>query len=228
MQFIKDIANLFFPKICLSCDMVLTTEEKVICSFCIFELPKANYSDLKDNPVEKIFFGRIKIESATALLLYAKKGNVQKLIHNLKYSGHQEIGVFIGNLLGNEIIASNRFRNIDGIIPVPLHKNKLKSRGYNQVTKFGEQLSKKLKAPYVKDILIRKTAAKTQSKKIRFDRWKNVTEMFFVQDLSTFKNKHVLLIDDIITTGATLEACCNELLKIKGIKISIAVMAFTK
>ncbi len=228
MQFIKDIANLFFPKICLSCNTVLTTQEKVICSFCIFELPKANYSDLNDNPVEKIFYGRIKIESATALFLYAKKGNVQKLIHNLKYFGHQEIGVLIGNILGNEMVTSNRFKNIDYIIPVPLHKNRLKSRGYNQVTKFGEQLSNKIKAPYIKGILIRKSAAKTQSKKVRFDRWKNVKDMFSIQDLSAFENMHVLLIDDIITTGATLEACCNELLKIKGIKISIAVMAFTK
>ncbi|MCF6350236.1 MAG: ComF family protein [Flavobacteriaceae bacterium] len=227
MRIFKDIANLFFPKLCLGCKNVINSNEKLVCSFCSHELPKTDYTNNIGNLVERTFYGRIKVEEATALLVYSKKGIVQKLIHNLKYKGHQDVGVFFGNWLGREIYNSPRFKTIDFIVPVPLHKKKLKDRGYNQVTKFGEQLSYAIKKPYKATVLIRKNTSNTQSKKIRFDRWKNVNEMFFVNDLSVFENKHILLIDDIITTGATIETCCNELLKIKGIKISIAVMAFT-
>lgn len=228
MQLFKDIANLFFPELCLSCENVLTINENTICSFCNFELPFTNYTNSINNLVEKTFYGRIKIEEATALLIYNKKGLVQKLIHNLKYYGHQEIGTYFGHLLGNKLIKSNRFKSINYIIPVPLHQKKLKSRGYNQVTKFGEQLSRKLNLPLIEGVLIRKNTSNTQSKKIRFDRWKNVDEMFFINNISTLENKHILLIDDIITTGATIETCCKELLKINNVKISVAVMAFTK
>jgi len=170
----------------------------------------------------------VKIEQATSLLFYSKKGIVQELIHNLKYRGHQEIGVFLGDWLGKEIITHNYFNDIDYIIPVPLHKNRLKKRGYNQVTKFGERLSHHLKKPYESKMLIRKTASATQTKKSRFDRWTNVKELFYLTDTSIFQNKHILLIDDIITTGATLEACANELLRTENIRISIAVMAVTE
>ena len=227
MRIFRDISTLFFPELCLSCENVLNTNEKLVCSFCNYELPKADYTNLINNNVEKTFYGRVDIEQATALLLYSKKGIVQKLIHNLKYFGHQDVGKLFGNWLGNEIKQSNRFKNIDYVVSVPLHKNRLKSRGYNQVTKFGEQISKILDIPYKETILIRKNTSNTQSKKIRLDRWKNVEEMFFVTDLSVFENKHILLLDDIITTGATIETCCNELHKVKNIKISIAVMAFT-
>ncbi|NOR27469.1 MAG: ComF family protein [Lutibacter sp.] len=228
MNFLKDIFNIFFPEVCLCCHEHLTSNELTVCLICRHDLPLTNFSTEKDNLVEKSFYGRIPIENATALFYFLKKGKVQQLIHELKYNKQQQVGTFTGNWLGTEIAESNRFKNIDYIIPVPLHKKKLKTRGYNQVTTFGESLAQKLTTEYNTDFLIKVSSTKTQTKKIRLDRWKNVQELFIVQNKSALENKHILIIDDIITTGATLEACCNAFSNIKGLKISIACMAYTK
>jgi len=228
MQFLIDIKNIFYPNICLGCEAVLTINENILCTTCLFDLPLTNYLTTNDTSVEKIFFGRIKIEKATALLFYHKKGITQKIIHNLKYRGHEEIGVYLGNWLGKEIKQNKHFNTIDYIIPVPLHKKRLKSRGYNQVTKFGERLAFYLEKPFIENVLVRQSASLTQTKKSRVDRWKNVKELFFLNDETIFENKHVLIIDDIITTGATIESCANELFKTKNIKISVVVMAVTE
>jgi len=228
MKFLKDIFTLFFPEICLSCHEHLVNNEYTICVKCRHDLPLTNFSFEKDNSVEKSFYGRIPIENATALFYFLKKGKVQLLIHELKYNKQQQVGDFIGNWLGSEMLESNRFKNIDYIIPVPLHKKKLKTRGYNQVTTFGKSLSQKLNSTFNDTYLIKVSSTKTQTKKLRLDRWKNVQELFVVQHQNNLKNKHILLIDDIITTGATLEACCKAFDNIKGLKISIACMAYTK
>jgi len=228
MNFLKDIFNLFFPDICLCCHKHLTKNETTICLTCRHDLPLTYFSLEEDNLVEKSFYGRIPVENATALFYFLKKGKVQQLIHQLKYNKQQQVGTFIGNWLGAEMAESNRFKKLDCIIPVPLHQKKIKLRGYNQVTAFGESLAKKLTIKYDETILVKVSSTKTQTKKIRFDRWKDVQELFKVQHNSSLVNKHVLLIDDIITTGATLEACCKALSKIEGLKISIACMAYTK
>ncbi len=228
MQFLNDIKNIFYPKLCLSCISVLTSQENILCTDCLFNLPLTNYLKDDNKHVERIFYGRLKLERATAFLFYNKKGIVQKIIHNLKYKGHQEIGVYLGNWFGAALKQSYDFKTIDCIIPVPLHKKRLKQRGYNQLTKFGEQLSHHLKKPFITNILTRKSASKSQSKKSRFERLKNIDELFFLTDDKFFENKHILLIDDIITTGATLESCANELFKTNNIKISIVVMAITE
>jgi len=228
MNFFKDIFNIFFPEVCLCCKEHLVNNETTICLTCRHDLPLTNFSFEEENLVEKSFYGRIPIENATALFYFTKKGNVQLLIHELKYNKQQQVGNFIGNWLGDEIVESNRFKGLDYIIPVPLHRKKLKSRGYNQVTTFGESLAKKLNVSYNSTFLVKISSTKTQTKKLRLDRWKNVQELFFVQNNSNLENKHILLIDDIITTGATLEACCKAFNNIKGLKISIACMAYTK
>lgn len=227
MQFFKDITRIFFPNVCMCCENGLTNSENTICTYCLHELPLTNYTLTNSNAVLKIFYGRITLEKATALLYYHKKGIVQNLIHNLKYGNQQSIGEFIGNWLGTEMKESNQFTNIDYIVPIPLHKNRLKERGYNQVTTFGKTLAKILDVSYIENVIIRKSANKTQTHKGRFDRWKNVTELFYITNVSFFENKHILLIDDIITTGATIESCYNELIKTKNIRISVAVMAIT-
>jgi len=228
MIFLKDIVYIFFPKVCLCCKEHLTNNEATICIKCRHDLPLTNFSVEANNLVEKSFYGRILVENATALFYFLKKGKVQQLIHELKYNKQQQVGNFIGNWLGDEIIESNRFKNIDYIVPVPLHRKKLKTRGYNQVTTFGESLAKKLTIEFNNNFLIKISSTKTQTKKLRLDRWKNVQELFIVQNKIDLENKHILLIDDIITTGATLEACSNAFNNIKGLKISIACMAYTK
>ncbi len=228
MQFFKEIYHLFFPKICLCCSEQLLKNEKTICLKCRFELPTTNFTEEKDNKVEQTFFGRIPLEFATALLFYKTKGISQQLIYQLKYYRHQEVGVFLGDWLGHELKNSKRFVSVDYIVPVPLHAKRLKTRGYNQLTTFGLSLSKIIGATYIKGVLIRKTVTETQTLKQRFDRWKNVQEIFHLTDVKFFENKHVLLIDDVITTGATLEACALQLLKAKNVKVSIATMAYTE
>jgi ComF family protein len=228
MGFLKDIYNIFYPEVCLCCQNHLTTNENVICINCRHDLPLTNFSNEDNNLVEKSFFGRIPIVNATALFYFFKKGNVQTLIHALKYKKQQQVGTLIGNWLGDELIESNNYNSVDCIIPVPLHKKKLKSRGYNQVTTFGQSLASKLNIPFEENILTKISSTKTQTKKIRFDRWKNVQELFFVENNLTLENKHILLIDDIITTGATLEACYAAFKNTKNLKISIVCMAYTK
>lgn len=228
MKLYKDIFQLFFPDVCLSCKSQLSKNETVICTKCRHDFLLTNSTDKPENIIEKSFYGRVKIEEATALFYFHKKGQIQQLIHELKYRGHQEIGILFGNWLGNELIESNRFKNIDCIVPVPLHRKKFIKRGYNQLTKFGNSLSSILKLPYIENKLSKIETTETQTHKSKIARWKNVKEQFHLTDATFFENKHILLIDDVITTGATIEACSNELLKSKNVKISIAVMAYTE
>jgi ComF family protein len=223
----NDLLGLFYPKICLTCAKVLIKYEEILCFSCKSDLPLTNFSKFEYNEMEKIFYGRVALEAGTSLLHYSKNGNVQKLIHDLKYKKRQKIGLFLGEMLGDEILEHHRFDTVDCILPVPLHPSKIKIRGYNQVTTFGQALSEKLTIPYYDDILRGRARAKTQTHKNRFDRLKNLEENFELSDKETLKNKHVLLIDDVVTTGATIEACCIQLSQIKNIKISIATMAIT-
>ena len=228
MQFLKDTFYLFFPKVCLCCDEQLVKNETEICLKCRFELPITNFTDEPDNKVEQTFYGRVKIEFATALLFYRTKGISQKLIYQLKYKGKQEIGILLGQWIGAELKESKRFPSIDYIVPVPLHIKKLKKRGYNQLSTFGNSISDVLNVPFINNVLIKESVTDTQTLKRRIERWKNVDEIFHLSNTTIFEYKHVLLIDDVITTGATLEACALELFKTKNIKISIATMAFTE
>lgn len=228
MRILKDLFYLFYPKLCAVCDLKLVENESSICTNCRHDLPLTNFLDYKDNKVTQVFYGRILIEKAYSLLFYRKKGITQKLIHDLKYKGNEEVGVFFGNWLGEILKENKEFANIDFIIPVPLHPKKLKERGYNQVTKFGERLSEYLQKPLVEDSLIRISSTKTQTFKSRFERFSNNGTKFMLKNHTDFNNKHILLIDDVITTGATLEACAKEFRKSENCKISILTMAYTE
>ncbi|MCF7559878.1 ComF family protein [Sabulilitoribacter multivorans] len=222
---IKPVVNLFFPKVCYACHSLLDDNEETICLDCRHDLPVTNFHFDNNDSVAKVLYGRAKIEQGTALFRFEKKGIVQQLIHNLKYRGHEEIGFVLGNWLGNELNTVESYKPIDVVIPVPLHKNKLKKRGYNQVAKFGEQIAKALNAAYLEDVLVKITNTKSQTNKGRFMRWTNNEELFALKNMDAIENKHILLVDDIITTGATLEACIGVLNHAKNIKISVATMA---
>ena len=180
-----------------------------------------------ENPVIKLFWGRTNIHSASSLYLFNKGSKVQHLIHQLKYKGKMEIGVSLGKYYGKELKAAPLFSTANIVIPVPLHKKKLKKRGYNQSETFAQGLAEAMNAETSGEILIRTHASTTQTKKSRFERWKNVEEIFKVTSPEKIEGKHVLLVDDVVTTGSTLEACANKILEVPGTKVSVATIAST-
>ncbi|WP_408029603.1 ComF family protein [Tenacibaculum xiamenense] len=178
--------------------------------------------------LQNIFFGKVPVQNVYSFLYFNKYGITKKLIHELKYKKEQNIGTFLGRRMCYEIEKLKLFSDVDCVLPVPLHKNKLRLRGYNQVDKFGVVLSNYLQVPYILGVLKRVSRSETQTLKQRFERFSNADSKFHISDVDCLKNKHVLLIDDVITTGATLVSCCEELLKVKNIKISVCTMAYTE
>lgn len=221
----RSIINLLFPKVCYACHNTLHDYETTICTNCRHELPVTNFHFNNDNAIKNTLYGRAVIEQGTALLRFEKKGLTQQLIHNLKYRGHQEIGTVLGDWLGAELKTINTYKTVDVVIPVPLHKSKQKKRGFNQVERFGKQIAKALDAKYVDNVLIKITNTKSQVRKMRIARWTNNDQLFAIKNPECISNKHILLVDDIITTGATLEACIAVLNHALNLKISIATMA---
>jgi ComF family protein len=224
----EKLLNLFFPKACAGCNSFLLANEKVICTVCRHEIPLTNHSKIENNEALVKFYGRIPIEFVGALFYFHKKGIVQELIHKLKYKGHQEIGTMVGYWYGEELKNIQKLQDVNFIIPVPLHKKRLKERGYNQVETFGKALSESTKIPYEDKVLIRNVYSKTQTNKNILGRSEVVKSIFSITADESLHNKHFLLIDDVITTGSTLEACGRELLKIPGARLSIVCMAMTQ
>jgi ComF family protein len=224
----KAIIDLFFPKVCYACHEVLNDHEQDICTDCRNNLAVTNFHFNQEDNVSKVFYARVKVEYGTALFRFEKKGLVQQLIHNLKYKGQESIGVFLGDWLGGELKTVKEYSEIDMVIPVPLHKNKLKKRGYNQVAKFAEHIAMALNVKYVDNVLLKVTNTDSQVLKSRFARWTNNEELFTLQNKYVIANKHILLVDDLITTGATMEACINVLNQAENVKISVACMAIAQ
>lgn len=220
-----DLINLFYPKGCQICETILIKNENVICTRCLHELPLTHYYLHNENPVKKVFYGRIDLKNATALLFFNKKGTVQKLIHQLKYKGNREIAVYLGKWVGAELADLSNYKDIDVVIPVPLHKKKLRSRGFNQVEDFGKEIALALQIPYMDHVLLKRSFSTTQTLKARLSRWGNIEESFVLANPEEIEGKHVLLVDDLITTGATVEACSNAIKLAAGVKISVATMA---
>lgn len=221
---INDFFNLIFPKTCFACNGVLFKHENVICTSCQFSLPKTNYHLNKENPLTKVFWGRVDVQNVAALYFFKKKGRVQNLLHQLKYKGAKQVGERVGELYGFDLLKSDWINTIDCIIPVPLHPKKLKKRGYNQSEYFAKGLSKSTKKYLETTVLSRNKHNDTQTKKSRFNRWENVSEIFNIKNSEQIVGKHILLVDDVVTTGATLEACVNALLKV-DCKVSIVTIA---
>jgi ComF family protein len=222
------ILNLFFPKVCAGCNSVLLTNENTICTLCRHNIPLTNHHLNPENEAFKKFYGRVSIEYASALFYFQQKGIVQELIHKLKYKGHEEIGTVLGQWYAQDLKEIPILQTVDLIIPVPLHKKKYRERGYNQVATFSLAFADALNLTYNDSILVRKVYSKTQSKKNLLGRTEGIQTVFDVCFTEKDHNKHFLLIDDVITTGATLEACSRALMKIPGAKISIICMAMAQ
>ena len=226
--YLADFVSLLFPELCVACRETLVAGEDLLCTDCRFNLPYTNFHQQPDNIVARQFWGKIRLEAAYALFYFTKGGKVQNLMHELKYNGQQQVGNLAGNIAGSQLIQNDIFKTVDYIIPVPLHKKRLRKRGYNQSACFAEGVAAKLDAAVEIDNLVRIRATETQTHKSRFARFQNMQEVFAVKAPERLKNKHILLVDDVVTTGSTLEACGTKLLEVEGLKLSIATIAYAE
>jgi ComF family protein len=224
---ISSLTNLFFPKLCSGCGNDLFGDEEILCISCIDKLPVTNFHLHANNPVEKIFWGRLPLVMAASYLYFTKDSLLQHLLHSFKYNGNKDIGFYFGRCMGKAFLQSNRFNQIDGLIPLPLHPRKEKKRGYNQATVLCNGIADIMQIPVFTNAIVRPTATETQTHKNRIRRWQNIEGKFLMNDMNIILNKHVVLIDDVVTTGATLESCGQELLKAHGVRLSIATLAYT-
>jgi ComF family protein len=222
-----DFISLLFPRLCYGCGNYLMRNEKLICTECYILIPRTNYHLKTDNPVSQLFWGRCMIEQAAAFSFYTRDSRIRRLIHQLKYKGIREVGPELGRIYARTLKSSGFLDDIDLIIPVPLHPSKKRQRGYNQSDLISLGISEVSGIPMESDLLVRKTVSKTQTRKTRYDRWINVEDIFRVTDQDRIENMHILLVDDVITTGSTLEACASELLKVENVKVSVAALAYS-
>lgn len=220
-----NLGNLLYPETCTACGRHLQHHEQLICLFCEQNLPQTNYHLETDNPIAKHFWGRIQLEQVAAYYFFSKGSRVQKLIHQLKYQGNRDIGIKIGQLYGKVLVQTLHFQTIDLIIPIPLHPKKQQKRGYNQSDLFAEGLSETMGINWSPEAIKRSVFSDTQTRKTRYNRWKNVDSIFAIQHTEQLHSKHILLVDDVITTGATIEACATEILALPNTKVSAVTIA---
>ncbi len=225
MQAIHGLAHLFYPELCEGCNNELIGQEKVLCLYCNLKLPRTSFHNITENKTFRIFIGRVPIEKATSFVFFTKEGLMQHLLHRFKYKGRKEIGVHLGMLLAEELKKCHWMQDIDVIIPVPLHPGKAYKRGYNQAAMFAAGIASVTGTNICTDAIVRSKNTETQTRKTRAERIENVRNVFKLTKPEQLKNKRILLVDDVLTTGATLEACALSLLKVEGVQISIATIA---
>ncbi|RMG83813.1 MAG: ComF family protein [Bacteroidetes bacterium] len=223
--FLRDFFHVIYPAYCSGCLSPLTPQEQTVCLKCITHLPKTGFHLLEENPVEKLFYGRINLYSGTAGYYFHKGDTIQKLLHQLKYKNRPEIGFLLGKEMSTDWKESDKFSTIDCIIPIPLHPKKQKIRGYNQAEKIAQGIARNLKVEINTTALVRNIFTETQTKKSHYERWQNVSSAFVLHNPETFQDRHVLIVDDVLTTGATMEAALRHFTSVKNIKISVAVVA---
>ncbi len=223
---LSDFISLIYPRNCVGCGNSLFKHEDEICNYCYLNLPKTNFHLQPDNIVQNLFYGRVDLELASSFYLFHKKGNVQKILHAIKYKGNKELAVLVGKWYADELLSDTRIMQSACIIPVPLHPLKYKQRGYNQSEEFAKGLAKGLNIALNTTVLTRTEFTSTQTRKNKFERWENVEDKFKVDLTEDLKNKYVILVDDVITTGATIEACCQTLKQIEGVKINVLSIAY--
>ncbi|HEC44662.1 MAG TPA: ComF family protein [Bacteroides sp.] len=224
MSLASDFIDLLLPKLCVACETPLVRSEKVICLKCRYDLPRTRFDSYYDNPVARLFWGRVTIEYASSYFKYQNGSRFQSLIHNLKYRDRKDIGLELGRLMGIEI-KDTVFSCADIIMPVPLHRKKEIQRGYNQCDPICEGLSGVLDIPFSTQLLERSAGSSSQTSKSRFKRWENVEGIFRVKNPDALVGKHILLADDVVTTGSTLEACAGKILEVDGTRVSIVTLA---
>lgn len=224
-EYLSDFVALLYPNYCEACEQPLGKGEDTLCLFCQYELPQTHYHKEKDNPVEKLFWGRVEIQRAAGLYFFHGKTKVQRLLHKIKYRERKELAHKLGRMFGGFMKESEFANELHLIVPVPLHERKKRIRGYNQSDYFAMGLSESLGIEWSDKILRRNIFTETQTGKTRFERWGNVDEVFELRKPEKIQGRNILLVDDVITTGATLEACAHALLQAEQTKVSIATIA---
>ena len=217
--------HLFYPHVCTGCGSDILPADNLLCLKCISHLPHTRYAQYANNPFEKIFWGRLPLTAAHSEFYFSKESLVQHLIHQLKYKSNQTVGIYLGEMMGNSLLDSNRFKNLDYIVPLPLYPDKERKRGYNQAAVVGEGMSAVMNVPILLNNIVRRRYTETQTKKHRTERWENVEGSFLVKDAQKLEGKNILLVDDVVTTGATLEACGSAIVHINGARLSLAALS---
>eukprot|EP01133_Synstelium_polycarpum_P004783 gene4783-5570_t len=225
-NFFSDLLALLFPRLCGACATPLYKGEQEICLICLQDLPYTDFHLYKDHPLAKQFWGRVSLNGVFALLYYKKSGSTKNLVHQLKYKDQCRLGIILGEKIGERLLLSSEFKNIDLVLPVPLHWKKAFQRGYNQSTFIAMGIASVLKIPLCEKAIHRKTPTRSQTRKDRYQRFSNLTEVFKAPRPELLSGKHLLLVDDVITTGATVESCALELFKCGPLSISVAAIAF--
>jgi ComF family protein len=220
----NSLTNLFFPHLCIGCGSDTLTKQERLCNNCINNLTHTEFEKHPNNPIEKIFIGRVPIVAAHSQFYFSKGEMLQNLVHDFKYKGNIEIGLYLSQIMGKKMLESNRYNGVDYLIPLPLFAEKEFKRGFNQAAVICDGIAIEMNVLVLKNIVTRIKFTETQTKKHRTERWDNVAESFNVEDKKLLENKHVLLVDDVITTGATLDACAQKIIAIAGVKISIATL----
>lgn len=223
---IQDFIALIYPRHCVACESSLYKHEEQVCNYCFINLPKTNFHESDKNLVDILFYGRTPVKFASSFYLFTKKGGIQKILHSIKYKQNKKLAVLVGQWFANDLKNEPLINTADFIVPVPLHSKKMKARGFNQSEEFGKGLANGLKVPLNTSVLMRLGFTDTQTKKSKYERWENVEDKFELTNVEEFRNKHIIIVDDVITTGATIEACCAILQQIEGIQISVLSIAY--
>jgi len=223
----ESLLHLAFPHICAGCGSDNMERQQLLCLSCLSALPQTNFHLYGDNPAEKIFRGRLPLVYATAHYYFTKKSLMQQLLHDFKYRGNKELGYYLGERMGQDLLQSKFLNEVDAIVPLPLFESKEKKRGYNQAEVLAKGMVRKMNMSVLKGAVSRKEYTESQTRKSRVERWQNIEGRFEVADPKSISGKHILLVDDVVTTGATLEACGRELLKVQNVRLSIAALCFS-
>lgn len=224
---LSSLIHLFYPHCCENCGRDLARNEEVLCMRCYLRLPVTRFHLLPENPVERLFYGRFPVQYASSAYYFGKHSQLQQLIHAFKYQGRKDIALYLGRQMGHMLKEGSWIKDITGVIPVPLYKSREKKRGYNQAALLASGLCEATGNAFMGEVLFRKTYTATQTRKSRSDRWENVSDVFCSDQTRSLEGQHVLLVDDVLTTGATLEACAQSLSSIKDVKISVCTLAYT-
>jgi ComF family protein len=226
-QYFEGLISIIYPRYCAACGNTLYNNETPLCLHCLANLPVTRFHSERENEVARIFWGRIPVTYATSFMYFTKDSPYRQILHEIKYRGQQELGFNMGKLFGLELRETG-FATADMIHPVPLHPSKLRARGYNQSELIAKGMSAALNIPVNTGCIARVTPTRTQTRKNRYERWENVRDTFGIINSEALCNKHIILVDDVITTGATIEACADTVLKLEGVSISIASLACVK